>query len=156
MFQLFDVSFEVYIIIAVIAILSFFFWRWIFRKAKIRRSSLWSVVVSVVTAPVVYTLLFMCWFWVTAYYPDKSFDKAAWQANKEERYEYAHDLLERKLIDAKTKDEVIAILGEPDHDSETTFYYNLGFKPGLFNIDPYYMMIEFKNGRVSSVSERSS
>lgn len=156
MFQLFGVSFEVYIIILVIAIPLFFFWRWILRKCKVTRSSLYSVVVSLIMSPFVYFLLVYGYFMISAYYPDRTFDRDAWLNDREIRYEYTQSLRKQQLLDGKTQEEVKEYLGEPDEKTATTFTYYIGFKPSVFKIDPDCLVIEFENNKVSEIAERNS
>ncbi len=86
------------------------------------------------------------------YYPKYSFDKNKWMNDKEERYELSGDLIKSKMLLGKTKQEVIQLLGdEGKTNDENTWNYKLGFRPELFNIDPDYLEIEFKDNMVVEV-----
>ena len=61
------------------------------------------------------------------------------------------------MLIGKTKSEVRGLLGEEGNSMESDRWeYYLGFVPGIANIDPDYLEIEFKNGRVVSVVQCNS
>ncbi len=58
------------------------------------------------------------------------------------------------MLIGKTKSDVIQILGsEYSISNENHLSYELGIKPGLFNIDPDYLDIKFENEVVLSVNQ---
>jgi hypothetical protein len=88
------------------------------------------------------------------YYPHRDFNKQQWLKNKETRYEYSKDIIESNILIGKTKAQVISILGDAGNlNTDDTWYYGLGYKPELFNIDPSSLAINFKNGKVVNVEQ---
>lgn len=155
--HLFGVSLEVYLFLFVIALPLFFLWKWLLnKKFKAKSTTLYSVVATILTVPVIYVCLILCWGILSSYYPDKDFDREAWSQDKEKRYEYTHSLNEDRLLEGKTPDQVLEYLGEPDYKENNTFIYYIGFKPRLMGIDPDWLKIEFENEIFSEMSEYNS
>ena len=46
--------------------------------------------------------------------------------------------------------------GKGNLDQSDDWYYDLGFKPGLFNIDPDVLEVEFKFGKVVRVGQHET
>ena len=145
----------VYIIPLVFGIPVFFFWRWVFRKftsARHRLITTW--VITIISTPVVYVIIVLGFFLISEYYPDRDFNKNSWQTNKEVRYEYTHDLIKSKILIGKTKKEVLQILGnDADTSQIDELGYDIGYRPEITGIDPSYLIIDFKNGKVDTVIE---
>ncbi|MEO6980177.1 MAG: hypothetical protein ABI113_17430 [Mucilaginibacter sp.] len=86
------------------------------------------------------------------YYPKRDFDKSAWLKNKDVRYEYSDDIIDSKMLIGKSKNEVRKILGDVGNAEDSNdWFYDLGFRPELLNIDPDSMEITFKNNKVVDV-----
>lgn len=87
--ELFGVSIEVYFIILILAIPTFFVWRWIFRKyiedKKKQNIATWTA--TLIATPIIYVGLVMLWIFSISYYPSNDFDKQKWLGDKEKRYE---------------------------------------------------------------------
>jgi len=160
--SLFGVSIEVYLILLVIAFPVFFFWRWLFKRMlktdeKTRKIVSWSV--TLLTTPLVYAGLVIIMVMSLSYYPSRDFDRERWFADEEKRYELSEDIIESEMLIGKTKAEVRQILGtgaESNTDDNDNWWYYLGFKPGMFNIDPDVLDIYFENGKVSKVSQHET
>ena len=107
---------EVPIILAIIAALTFFSWRWVFGKF-IKNVSSRNFAISVATVigtPIIYVGLiavFITWMYWT---PTKDFDRADWFKNKEERFQMSDDIIESKMLVGKSASEVKQLLGEPN------------------------------------------
>ncbi|OOQ58372.1 hypothetical protein BC343_11090 [Mucilaginibacter pedocola] len=149
-------SIEVYVIWAVLNIPFYFIFKNVFRKRigdKRKRSLLiWACMLA--AAPVFYVLLVIGFFAAMAYYPDRDFDREGWNTNKDTRYEYSESLIESRMLIGKTKTEVRRLLGADEgRDNDSSWCYELGFKPGFGNIDPDYMCIKFLNDKVVSVEQ---
>ena len=134
----------------------FFFWRWIFRRRtkveRTRKISTW--IATLVSIPIIYLLMGLVFIFVITYYPNHDFDMAAWKMNTEKRYEYTKDLIENKLLIGKSKEQVIEMLGKGNNTLDSDdWLYDIGFVPGLFNIDPSNLQIKFKDGVVVSVKQ---
>jgi hypothetical protein len=145
---------EVFFILMRLGIPVFFIWRWIFRKSiiadKRRKIAVWTA--TILSTPIVYALVIAGWFWSMSYYPNRHFNKKKWIDNKDQRYEYSNDIISSKMLVGKTKTDVIKTLGdEANLDSSDDCYYDLGFRPGIGNIDSDNLEITFKNGKVVAV-----
>jgi hypothetical protein len=56
-------------------------------------------------------------------WPSGRFDAAMWRkATESERYVFAKDIVESKILLSRTKEEVIALLGQPSYESPTGDY----------------------------------
>ena len=148
---------EVPIIILILAVPTYFLCKWIMTKLKIgndKNRRFLAFIPTVVLSPLIYVGLIMIWIFTISYYPTNEFDKLEWDSNTEERYKLSEDIIESKMLIGKTQDEVIQILGTDfSSNSEKMITYELGFVPGLFNIDPDYLEIKLENGIVISVNQ---
>lgn len=153
------ISIEVYFIIILLGIPTFFFWRWLLKKLikndKTRKAILWSA--TIVTALLLYIGLIMLWFLSISYHPSYDFDTERWFSDQEKRYEMSHNIIDSKMLIGKTKSEVWEILGKGENteNSDIRSYY-LWFEPGFMNIDPDVLDIEFENGKVIEVRQYES
>lgn len=161
-----SISPEVYVFVLVIAALLFSPMWWLASKflKRSRNVAIASVLGSLVLAPFLYVGLIMAWLFSMHYYPSETFTTEAWHATgwrqmhgdnvPPERYRYSEDLIERKLLLGKTKEEVVTMLGEPEgYITETQISYDLGFVPG-HGIDPDFLYVFFENGIVVRVEQR--
>lgn len=152
--KFFGISLEVYFIIGVLFIVHYFAIHWLLRKrvADPGKRKLIATVVSLVAAPVVYVVIALLVIFSMTWYPKHDFDRNAWLANTEHRYEYADDLVDNARLIGLTRAEVVAMLGEPTMEQNGQLTYYLGFSPRhLISIDPDWLAIEFTNARVSHV-----
>jgi hypothetical protein len=143
---------DAYIIVVLLAIPIFFFWRWLFKKFIVvrtkRRILTW--LTTIFSAPLVYFLIVVIWVLSWNYYPNHDFNKTEWADNKDERYEYVDNIIDSKMLIGKTKAEVQKLLGDEGNKQDSDdWFYDLGFTPS--SIDPDSMEIEFKNGKVENV-----
>ena len=156
---LFGVSIEVYFILLVLGIPTFFIWRWILKKfikvGKTRKIATWTA--TIVATPLIYVGLLMLGFFSMSYHPTHDFDKQKWFADKEKRYELSEDIIDSKMLIGKTKSEVRQLLGDEGNTDESDYWnYYLGFRPGFANIDPDVLDIEFKDGKVVKVGQHET
>ena len=115
---------EVYVFVIVIAAFAFWPVRWIASKfiKRTRNIVIASVLGSLLIAPFIYIGLIGAVLFSMYYYPSEAFTTEAWEATgwsqkhgdniPPTRYKYSQDLIERKLLIGKTKEEVLAMLGE--------------------------------------------
>jgi len=156
---LFGVSIEVYFILIVLGVPTFFIWRWLLKKFiktdKTRKIVTWTA--TIVATPLIYVGLIMLWIFSMSYHPTHDFDKEKWFADKETRYELSEDIIDSKMLIGKTKTEVRQILGNENNlDQNDNWSYYLGFRPGFANIDPDVLDIEFKDGKVIRVGQHET
>jgi hypothetical protein len=148
---------EVPVIILILAIPTYLFCRMVMNKLKVgneKNRKFLALIPTVIISPVIYVGIILIWIFSISYYSTNDFNQSKWTSNIEERYVMSEDIIESKMLIGKTKEELIQILG-PDFSSntESRITYELGFVPGLFNIDPDYLEIKFDNGIVVSVNQ---
>jgi hypothetical protein len=156
---LFGVSIEVYFILLVLGIPTFFIWGWFFKKFikvdKTRKIATYTA--TLVAKPLIYIGLIMLWFFSMSYHPTHDFDKEKWFADKETRYEISEDIIDSKMLIGKSKSDVRKLLGDEGNiDTSDYWNYYLGFRPGFANIDPDVLDIEFKDGKVIRVGQHDT
>jgi hypothetical protein len=148
---------EVPIIILILAIPTYFICKWIMKRLKVgteKNRKFTALIPTVILSPVIYVGLVMIWIFSVSYYPTNDFDKSEWNSNIEKRYKMSEDIIASKMLIGKTQEEVIQTLGANfSSNNENRITYELGFVPGLFNIDPDYMEIKLENGKVISVHQ---
>lgn len=148
---------EVSIIILTLAIPTYFFCKWVLKRRKIgteKNRKFLALIPTVILTPVVYAGIIMIWIFSISYYSTSDFDQSEWNSNIGERYEMSEDIIKSKMLIGKTQEEVIQILGTDFYpNNKNRIIYELGHVPGLFNIDPDYLEIKFKNGKVISVQQ---
>ena len=156
---LLGISIEVYFILIVISIPTYYIFRWLLKKRiqvdKTRKIATWTA--TLIATPIVYFGLILLWLISISYYPANDFDKQKWFANKESRYEISEDIIESKMLIGKTKLEVRELLGDEGNKKESDHWdYYLGFRPGFANMDPDILDIEFKDGKVFKVGQHET
>ncbi len=153
---IFGVSLEVYFILVILGTPSFFFWRWLFKKfiKADRKRIIITWLTTIFATPLIYVGICFLVIYAVTYYPNRDFDKQRWNTFKEKRYELSKDIIKSKILIGKSKTEVIKLLGTGQNlEGDDTWYYDLGVRPGLFNIDEAMLNIYFKNGKVEDVSK---
>jgi len=136
----------------------FFLWRRVFRKFIKSKALLvaTSCVTAFVITPSLFAALILLGLNLITYYPQDKFDRDRWLADKEKRYELATDIIKSHVLIGKTKAEVEQLLGKENNGQSNNWEYYLGFVPGIGNIDPDVLAIEFKNGKVSAVGQHET
>ncbi|WP_299798942.1 hypothetical protein [uncultured Maribacter sp.] len=150
-------SVEVPIIILLLAIPIYFFFGWILKKYKIgnkKNQAFIAIIPTIIFSPLIYIAIIFFWIFSISYYPNKDFNQSIWKSNIEARYEMSKDIIDSNLLIGKTNKEVVDLLGSDfyTHD-DNHISYDLGFVPGLFNIDPDFLDIYFENAKVARVEQ---
>lgn len=131
---LFGISIEVYFILLIIALPTFFFWKWVLKKYikinKKRKAILWFSTIA--SSLLIYTMLITAFIFWLSYTPSINFDKSKWLTDKEGRFQMASDIINSKLLIGKDTNQVKLILGQPSWSSDTTrvWTYDMGFGGG--------------------------
>ncbi len=101
-----------------------------------------------------YVLVIIIWILSNSYYTEKDFNREIWNKNATERYKMSKNIIDSKMLIGKKHDEVIEILGN-DYiiNNDSNIIYELGVVPELFNIDPSYLDIKLKKGKVVDVTQ---
>ncbi|MEZ7504448.1 hypothetical protein [Flavobacterium sp. Arc2] len=116
-----------------------------------------AIIPTVILSPLLYIGIIMIWIFSVSYYPKIDFNKQEWNENKEERYKMSNDIIKSEILIGKTKEEVIELLGDDFYFyDESHIAYDLGFVPGLFNIDPDVLDIYFEKGKVTKVGQHET
>lgn len=157
--EIFGVSLEVYFILLILGLPTYYFWKWLLKKyinsEKNRKIITWAL--TVLVTPFLYVGIALLLIFSICYYPNHDFDRQKWISNREKRYELSKDIMESKMLIGKNKTEIRKLFGdEGNSDTSDKWSYYLGFRPGIANIDPDYLDIEFKDGKVVSVSQHES
>jgi hypothetical protein len=154
--QIFGISTEVYIAILVLFPFVYLFWRWLLKKTikDNARRSIATWIVSIISTPVLYFGLVSFLFFLITYYPHREFTKERWIDFPEKRYELTDDIISKNIFIGKTKREIINLLADSTIDMKSNYwYYEVGYRPELFNIDPSTLEIDFKEDKVVSVHQ---
>ncbi|MFA8450394.1 MAG: hypothetical protein ACEPOW_06850 [Bacteroidales bacterium] len=85
------------------------------------------------------------------YYAPTNFDKSKWVQNVEERYKMSENLIDSKMLEGKTKMEVVELLGEDFLGGNQRMAYYLGNPPKPISTKIELLEINMKNGRVKKV-----
>lgn len=158
--SLFGVSIEVYGILMVLGVSTFYICRWFLKKIikvddKKRKIATWAI--SLVATPFIYLGVMLLLFFAVSYHPTHDFDEALWFTDRERRYEVSEHIITSNMLIGKTKSEVRHIPGdESNADTSDYWHYYLGFRPGLANIDPDVLDIEFQDGKVIKVGQHKN
>jgi hypothetical protein len=151
---------EVPVIIIILAIPVYFITKWILKRFKLgneKNRKYLAIFPTVILSPLLYVGIVMIWIFSVSYYPKTDFNKQKWNENKEERYKMSNDIIKSKMLIGKTKVEVIGLLGDDYYSyDESHIAYDLGFVPGLFNIDPDVLDIYLENGKVIKVGQHET
>lgn len=103
--------------------------------------------IIIFTAFIIATTLF--------YFNNWQFSSEEWARSPSKRYEIVDDLLDSEILDGKTKQEVLSILGEPypyiNKDSNTLIY-EMGKPPAFFEEKIEFLKIVFNQGIVIDIS----
>jgi hypothetical protein len=152
----FGISLEVFILVLLLWIPTFFLFKRLLKNVvsvNLSRNLLASLA-ALVSSTLLYIALVGLWIFYLSYYPNRAFNRQKWHNKPEERYELSQDLIKRNLLIGQSKKAVTNMLGSRENsDSSNYWTYNIGTKPGLFNIDPSSLNIEFQEGKVVKVTE---
>lgn len=135
---------------------------WIFANTIDKRKWL-SFLLSLVIAPFVYFYLFYPVINIfSSYHHERHFNIEAWKKKPALRYEMSHEIKDGDLFIGKTKEDIEAFFGKSEWygwddaikaNSPDKWNYNLGYKPGAFNMDQECLEFIFKNKMVQSINQ---
>lgn len=83
------------------------------------------------------------------------FNRELWLKDKEQRVLMIDDLISKRLLEKKSKDEVYELLGVPEESSpyfqstDREAIYYLGRERGINSVDSEWLLIWFNEGKVS-------
>lgn len=120
-------------------------------RKKGGKGRLYSVITTLIVTPILFYISIVSVLFFQLFVPEfqKDFDKTAWTELKELRFEMRDDLVESKILENKSKAEVIELLGEPDRkDTAGIWTYDLGVSKAGFGWQFNDLKIHFNNDRV--------
>jgi hypothetical protein len=89
------------------------------------------------------------------WFPGRAFDAAAWKdetkINQGVRSEMADRLVARGVLQGKTRQEIVDLLGEPlppNSFGDWDIVYWLGYDGGYMGVDSWYLVLRLSDGRV--------
>lgn len=136
----------------------------VFLFARSIDKRLWvSLGITVITTPIVYFYVFYPFINIfSSYHHKKYFDAEDWKEKPSLRYEMSGHLLKSEMLLKKGKNSVKNLLGESEWygwddslkiNSPDKWNYNMGFKPGAFNMNQESLEIVFKDNVVKDVRQ---
>lgn len=135
---------------------------WLFARSIDKR--LWvSISIAIVATPFIYFYVFYPFINIfSSYHHKKYFDSENWKEKPALRYEMSENLMNKELLLNKNKQEIHKLLGESEWygwddalkaNSENIWNYNMGIKPGAFNMTQENLEIVFKDDQVKTVKQ---
>lgn len=103
---------------------------------------------------IIYIVYTLTYYSVVNHYSQKQFSAKDWIDFPEKRYELYKDIQRSKVLIDKDKNRVNELLGAPSFNNDSTYYYYMGIKPGLFIINPEYLIINFDGDTSRQVSSK--
>ena len=86
-------------------------------------------------------------------YTKQEFDKAAWFAERDNRFEFKGDLTEIKRLIGLSQMEILSTLGTPDKKTDSTLIYYIGYDSEYFMRGyPDWLEVSMESDSVSEVS----
>ncbi|GAA4304055.1 hypothetical protein [Aestuariibaculum suncheonense] len=135
---------------------------WLFTNTIDRRKWL-SFLIALGLTPIVYFYVFYPLINIfTSYHHEKHFNAKAWESSPALRYEMSNEIVKNNLFIGKTKEDVELLLGKSEWfgwddsikaNSPEIWNYNLGFKPGAFNMNQECLELIFKDNKVISAKQ---
>lgn len=152
----------IYTPVFIILLIVVFLLVWLFTNTIDKRKWL-SFLISLALTPVVYYyILYPLINIFSSYHHEKYFVSEDWKEKPAYRYEMSNEITNKKLFLGKTKEEVKALLGKSEWygwddsikaNSPEKWNYNMGFKPGAFNMTQECLELVFKNNTVASITQ---
>ena len=146
----------------VIILIIIFILVWLFTNTIDKRKWLSFLISLALTPPVYFYVFYPLLNIFSSYHHEKHFDAEAWTEKPAYRYEMSNQITNKNLFLGKSKKEVKAILGTSEWygwddsikaNSPDKWNYNLGYKPGAFNMMQECLELEFKNNTVASIKQ---
>jgi hypothetical protein len=114
---------------------------------------------AVCLAPIIAKVIFILFFNLIMYeyHPNRKFETNSWQENLQDRHQMSEDLIERKILINKSKNQIATELGKPngdiriETDTLSNWRYNMGSRGWGFGLKYYYLNIEFENNKTIQV-----
>ena len=144
------------IAILCILITSYLLFKLVYKKVSpFKKIGFWitSIITSGLALLIIPYILFIISFGNP--YPSEEFNSNIWKNNEEKRIELIDNLMDKKLLDGLTKNELIELLGEPIEktgyfkNSGRDMIYYLGAERHPFGVDSKWLLIWLENDIVN-------
>jgi hypothetical protein len=150
------VSAEVYLILFVLGIIFYFLLNRVLanRVADPVKRKGFTILGTLVLTPLTYFIFGLAFIYLVLFPKEKKFDfsKEKWDSSKELRFEMRNDLVDSKMLENKTKEEVVRILGQPDNGDTTDYWtYDLGVSEAGFGWQFNDLKLTFEDERANKV-----
>ncbi|MFV0564826.1 MAG: hypothetical protein ACK5NB_03230 [Flavobacteriaceae bacterium] len=146
----------------IILLIAVFILVWLFANTIDKRKWL-SLLISLALTPIVYFyVLYPLINIFSSYHHQKYFEEDAWKTKPALRYEMSSEIINSQQFINNTKNEVETALGKPEWfgwddsikaNSNDKWNYNLGFKPGAFNMNQECLELIFNNNKVTEIRQ---
>jgi hypothetical protein len=140
-----------------LGIILFLFLQFVFKIKKINRPlqklNFWALWIILTMLSSIFIFFFINIFFTTDVYSKKTFEKDFWLTNPEKRTRIIDDLVNRQLLDNKSKSEIVELLG-PTITSNyfistgRDMIYHLGIERNPIGVDSEWLLIWLKNDTV--------
>ncbi len=150
-------SAELPFISLIISIPTFFLLRWILKRfLKDKKTRNWtSLIGTIIITPILYYCLIIAFFSYLFYEPQYDFEKERWLSDKNSRFEMRDNLIKSRILNGKTKSEIVELIGKSEGDDSTDIWtYNLGMSGAGFGWQFNSLQLTFKNGKVADVKKQ--
>ena len=125
-------------------------------KMRKRKITLWDTLVYsghvFFLGVIIYIVYTLTYYSVVNHYSQKQFSVKDWSDFPEKRYELYKDIQRSEMLIDKDKGRVNELLGTPSFYNDSIYYYYLGIEPGLFTINPKYLIITFDGDMSKKIS----
>jgi hypothetical protein len=151
---LFGLSIEVYFLLFCIAIPTYFFWKWLFRRYNFditkRNMAAWAS--TLILTPIIYVGFIVTFMFLVTREPSIAFDKSKWLEGKEGRFEMGDDIVKSNIVIGKDTNQVKQLLGQPTWQDTSNLHwtYNMGFGGG-FGFLLHNLSVSFDKNKVIKV-----
>ncbi|GAB1857808.1 hypothetical protein MHTCC0001_26450 [Flavobacteriaceae bacterium MHTCC 0001] len=119
--------------------------------------------ISLAATPIIYFYVFYPFINIFfSFHHQKHFNAEAWKDKPALRYEMSDAMIKQQMLFGKRKDEVALLLGSSEWyswddaikaNSPEMWNYNLGFKPGAFNMMQECLEVVFEDNKVKMVKQ---
>ena len=155
--MIFGFDIEIIIIFGILVLLAYFFLsRIVFNKKNFKtKRNLYSIIATLIVSPVLFYFgsIFLLFFWLSIPEFQQDFDQITWAEEKKNRYIMRDDLVKSRILEKKSKEDVIAILGKPDRgDSTDVWIYHMGASGAGFGWAFYHLNVSFENEKVENAA----
>jgi hypothetical protein len=151
----FGLSIEVYFILLLISIPTYFFWRWAFKKriADKSKRNISALVSTIILTPIIYLGFIGIFIYLISREPSSDFHKSKWLTDREGRFAMGDDIVKSKILLGKDTNQVKQLLGQPTwQDSlNISWTYDMGMGGGGLGFLFHNLSVQFDKAKVVKV-----